>query len=232
MYNLNYSDTYLNSMKYISDDIFVIWSNYLLENTLIQFPVDNFSFELYYQHDMIYRKYKNELLEYIENNPEQKLISDKDEVYYVRELVQKAPILDKSYKTVVHLRIEDFFEINNVIHPKSIDILLDKCEEPFLFIHKSVESVYDKKYIDYFKNKYKNSIFFDGSVIDSYNLMREATTLICSNSSMSWAAALLSTSLNKVFFPKNSNKTKENTFQYPIDNTEVYEYNIILKDEI
>lgn len=232
LYKLEYIDTHKTYMEKIEDQIFIIWSNYLLENKLIQFPVSNFSFELYYQHDMIYRKYRNELLEYIRNNPEQKLITDKDEIYYVKELLQKAPILDKSYNTVVHLRIEDYFEINNVLHPKSIDNVLEKCEGPFLFIHKSIESNYDKLYIDYFKNKYTDAIFFDGSVIDSYNLMREATTLICSNSTMSWVAALLSISLKKVFVPKNNCKELHNTFQYPIDNTEVYEYDIILKNSL
>jgi len=232
IYNLKYIDSYQNNMIQIDDLTFIEWSKYLLENKLIQFPIHNFYFELYYQHDMIYRKYKSELLEYINNNPNQTMISDKDEIYYVKELIQKAPILDKSYNTVVHLRIEDFFEIDKVIHPESINKILNSCEQPYLFIHKPVESEYDNIYISYFKNKYNDSIFFSGSVIDSYNLMREATTLICSNSTMSWVAALLSTSLNKVFVPRNDNTVFHNTFQYPSNNTEVYYYNIIKKEEL
>lgn len=217
----------------IDDNTFKVWKDLILtKDALIQFEHPYFSFEMYYQHDSIYRKFKSELLDYIKNHQTEELITDRNEIYTAKDLISVPPVLPYTYNTVVHLRIEDFFLIDSVIHPTSISKVLEKCAGPYLFIHKPEESTYDKKYISYFKKQYPTSYFFTGSAVDAYNIMRTSSVLVCGTSTISWAAALLSTVNPKVYMPRNNGKESHCTFQYPNDNTEIYDYTIITKEEV
>jgi len=217
----------------IDDNTFKVWKDLILtKDALIQFEHPYFSFEMYYQHDSIYRKFKSELLCYIETHTDEELITDRNEIYTAKDLISVPPALPYLYKTVVHLRIEDYFLIDYVIHPLSIAKVLENCDGPYLFIHKPEESSYDKKYIEFFKKQYPTSYFFTGSAVDAYNIMRTSSVLVCSTSTLSWAAALLSTVNPKVYMPRNNGKESHSTFQYPNDNTEIYDYKIITKEEV
>ena len=233
LYDYKFIKDAIPGMIPIDDNTFLIWKNLVLtKDTLIQFEHPYFSFEMYYQHDSIYRKFKSELLEYIENHKDEELITDRNEIYTAKDLISIPPVLPYAYNTVVHLRIEDYFINDCVIHPLSISKVLESCEGPYLFIHKPEESNYDKKYIEYFKKQYPSSYFFTGNVVDAYNLMRTSLVLVCGTSTLSWAAALLSTVNEKVYMPRNICKESHSTFQYPNDNTEIYDYKIITKGEV
>ena len=54
--------------------------------------------------------------------------------------------------------------------------------------------------------------------------MREASVLVCSCSTLSWTAAILSNSLEKVYMPNYKNvHGSHQTCKQPILNTELYE---------
>jgi hypothetical protein len=212
----------------LTDNKFNLWKEWLLDHeVLLPFnDINTIIFNNFYHDALIYRKYKNEILEYMKNNNEEYLLTEYNEIYYIKDLLLEPPNLEY-YNIAVHLRIEDYLKIGLAIHPSSYDNILKDYAEPILFIHKKEEDKYDIKYINYFKKKYPNSIFFCGNVIDCYNIMRTSKILVCSNSTMSWVAALLSITLEKVYVPKNINKEIHESFEYPIDNTILYDYNKI-----
>jgi hypothetical protein len=209
----------------ITDTIFIQWMIAILSNNSLPIILDNnIIFDGFFQHDIIYKKFKNELIEYIKNNPKDELITDTNELYYAQDILGPKPIIHFTYKTTIHLRIEDFLELNLAMDQKYLDSVLEKCEQPFLFIHKKESNNNDIKYIDYFKLKYPTSYFYTENVILSYNLMRHAEVLVCSRSTMSWLAAFFSDVNIKTYMPKNYGTLDHETFQYPTDNTEIYEW--------
>ena len=101
------------------DNEFINWMSYILDN---KFPVVeqhfNFSFYGFYQHDKIFRKFKNELIEHMKNNPDDLLYTDGNDEnnshyrynvqsYKVSDIINTC---DKYYDIVVHIRLEDFIE--------------------------------------------------------------------------------------------------------------------------
>jgi hypothetical protein len=61
----------------------------------------------------------------------------------------------------------------------------------------------------------------NNDVLTDYYIMKESRTLICSNNTLSWVAALLSDKINKCYFPDYETEGDQ-TFKYPIENTELY----------
>ena len=232
-YTIVYKDNTLNYYINLNDENFIEWMDEIIKNNRI-YNISNtyINFNGYYQHDYIYILFKKNLLEYIKNNPNELIITDKNEQYKCIELLGNKPIIEYKYKTVVHLRIEDFIELNLAMDPRCLDPVLEKCDEPFLFVHKEVENDNDKKYIQYIKDKYPDSQFYTNDMISSYNIMRNSEVLVCSRSTLSWAAAFFNEINVKTYMPKNYGTLKHETFQYPNNNTEIYEWNIISKEEL
>ena len=121
----------------INDTNFIEWMNIILSNNSLATRInDSLLFDGFFQHDIIYKKFKNQLIEYIKNNPNDELITDRNEIYYAKDILGEKPIVDYTYKTVIHLRIEDFLELGLAMEPSYLDCVLEKCEKPFLFVHK------------------------------------------------------------------------------------------------
>ena len=116
--------------------------------------------------------------------------------------------------------------------PSCLEPVLEKCEQPFLFVHKTITTIYEQKYIDYFKNKYPKSFFYTEDVVQCYNLMRHAEVLVCSKSTLSWVAAIFNDVNIKTYMPKNYGTLDHEIFQFPNSNTEIYEWKLIRKDDI
>ena len=251
IYNFNFVNERISPPNKfeITDNIFIEWSNLILNNQLVSFAPNIYEFNGYYQHDKIFNTYKSQLINYIKQHPQECITFDNSDVNFINthivesitkksmtlqleELFQNPPNIDKLYNTTIHLRIEDFLYIGWAMNPQSIDKILNSCEKPFLFIHKPAYSELDKKYINYFKNKYTDAFFYDGSVIDCFNLMRTSKVLVCSSSTMSWVAAFFSESCEKIYMPRNSQTCSHQTFQYPNDKTEVYDYTNCTPEEL
>lgn len=239
-YNCEIVNTPLPNRLIITDELFSDWANILLNNSLIEYPINNFEFNGYYQHDHIYIKYKQQFLDYINSNKEYILSMDNPDInilngavleapskninIQLQDLIGIPPVLEFKYNTAIHLRIEDFLHIGLGMNPLSIDFVLEKCERPFIFVHKPIYNELDTKYIQYFKTKYPDAFFYDGDLIDCYNILRNSKILVCSQSTLSWIAAFFNEIHTKIYMPRNPQNCSHQTFQYPSDKTEIYNY--------
>jgi hypothetical protein len=112
---------YVNYSKYnIDDKYFIDFMNKSLNNLQLD-EIDcnaTFLFSGYYQHDSIYTKYKYEIINFIINNPDLIIKTDKNDEFKIINFINYK--INKTYKIVVHLRLEDFIEISQVINPHSV----------------------------------------------------------------------------------------------------------------
>jgi FkbM family methyltransferase len=232
-----------------TDDYFIEWSTNVLQTDTIP-PLDNnlsFMFYGYYQHDNIFLKYKQELKDWIITHPDELLYTDGNDgilTYYNYEQVSYKsiyllvnPYMAKIYDIVVHLRLEDFVNNNTVIHPESINNVLkqiitsDNMNQQICLVVNTPTTEIENKYVDYFRQQY-NIILESNSVIEDYHIMRNATTLVCSCSTLSWIAPFLSDRVTTVYFPNYKNTRIHETFKKPIENTILYDFNICSKVEL
>jgi len=218
-----------------SDDNFINWSTSVLNNVIPEINLNNsYMFYGFYQHDQIFVKYKKELKNWIITHPTELLYTDGNDEYItyfkynqtsyksLQLLVNPYPL--KLYDIVVHLRLEDFIENQDVIHPKSLKNVLDglNCKDICLVVNKPKTNL-EQKYINYFK-KFYNITIESNSVIEDYHIMKNSKILICSCSTLSWIAAFLSDRIETVYFPDYDNNRIHETFKKPIDNTILYPF--------
>jgi FkbM family methyltransferase len=229
------------------DNMFINWMTIVLNNNAIPdmsyFNNSVLHFNGYYQHDHIFIKFKDLLLDWIKNHPNDLIYTDgnNEKFNYYNYNMTNYKVNDfinynnsnniKFYDVVLHLRLEDFINNNHVIHPDSIKTVLAQIK------HKTICIVMNKPklqleldYIDYFKEY--NIILQSGSIIEDFHVMKNAKILICSNSTISWIASFLSNTVQYVFFPDYQNKAIHETFKYPIHNTVLYHFNYCTKNEL
>jgi len=220
----------------MTDEFFIGWKELIESGTEPNMGINTiYMFNGYFQHDTIYVKHKTALLEYIEHHQDDILISEvagvKD-IYYAKDLIIKPPTT-RLYDVVVHVRLEDFITLGQVIHPVSIQILLESIGAPsYCFVVNNPNTDLEIQYLEYFSKRF-NIILESNDVITDYHIMRNAKTLVCSCSTLSWAAALLSVTVQTVYMPnyKRYDRPHE-TFRKPIDNTIAYEYKTCSKAEL
>jgi hypothetical protein len=201
-------------------------------------------FDGFYQHDKIFVKYKEEIVNYIKKNPELIIKTDKNDSYKVIDFVDYK--IKKKYKIVVHLRLEDFLEIAQVIHPNSIKRVIDKLNkeynnETICFVLNNPKTDIEIRYLQFFTQQYNNIVIETNDVITDFRIMKESTILVCSCSTLSWAAAILSNSLEKVYMPdytfihgphQTCKKPFENTELYSIETCNIIELNKIFDEKL
>ena len=236
--------TYINRGNCIfSDNDFIIWSESVLNNNIPKINTNsNIVFYGFYQHDKIYYKYKDELIDWIIKHPDELLYTDgnNDVIhnYNYNETSYKSldliisPYNFKIYDFVVHLRLEDFVNNNDVIHPISIKNVLDQINQKnFCFVVNKITTELENKYINYF-SKYYDITVESNDVIQDYHIMKNAKILVCSCSTLCWISAFFSTTLNTVYFPNYDNVRIHETFKRPISNTILYEFTKCTKNEL
>jgi hypothetical protein len=235
----------------LSDDNFIEWSNLVLNNIIPDININsNFLFYGYYQHDNIFIKYKNEIIDYIIKNPTELLFTDGwknngNDLHIYNSNRYNYPITkynsidliinpykEKYYNFVVHLRLEDFIINGNIIHPISIKKVIDtiNINDVCLVVGKPKTEL-ENKYINYFK-KYYNITIESNSVIEDFHIMKNAKILICSCSTLSWAASLLSFNNKLVYFPEILNRESFVTFKNPNEKTIYYDFKKCNKIEL
>lgn len=240
--SITYNQSECNAM--MTDESFLEWSNNILLHRVIPHIGKDTSFMFYgfFQHDKIFYKYKKELINWIITHPNDLLYTDGNfeniNYYNYNQTSYKVlhllinPHVQKLYNVVVHLRLEDFINNNDVIHPISIKKILDELnEKDICFVVNKPKTELENKYIDYFK-KYYNITIESNSVIEDYHIMKNARILVCSCSTLSWVAAFLSERVNLVYFPNYNNNRLHETFKQPIKNTILYEFKKCTKDEL
>jgi len=232
----------------MTDTDFISWSEQVLQNNIPQLDTTKtYLFRGYYQHDKIFLKYKDQLIEYISTHPEDVLITDgyKPEAtgiyhypvtkYISRELVRSNDTVPQ-YDIVVHVRLEDFVFVNQVIHPKCISDILYTIENhltnTICFVVAKPSTTFEHKYIDYFAKRF-NIVCESNTPTQDYHIIKNAKILVCSRSTMCWAAAFFSNMLETVYFPNyTATSHLHETFKTPIPNTIPYDVLLTTEHEI
>lgn len=241
-----YNGTYTinNKQGYdCSDEKFIeIIKNIISKNKIpieeTKLELNNFCINMnrFYQHDLIYKLHKEQILDFIKIHPHHYVLTDginagdnHSEKFYMIDIIKTPQTFYKKYKNVLHIRLEDFVTYNLFLKVERILNLLDKniisesdslcivCKKPIT----DFENNYIKQVIDYLLNK-KIIVFTEhNDTITDFYIMKEAELLICSKSTLSWCAAFFSDKIQKCYLPDYI-ETANSTCKYPIDNTELY----------
>lgn len=226
-----------NHKRYVvSDEFYINWMDNLLKGKQLKINTQNicFIFDGYYQHDKIYIKYRKEIFDWIKNHPNDTLSSCDNVIYKSIDLIHPIQNNEKKYNLCVHLRLEDFINLNQVIHPKCIDNILEQNinDEHFCFVMNFPKTELEKKYVEYFQNKYK-IILENNTAVEDFHILKNCKILILSNSTLSWCAIFFSDSIEKVYMPKMKNIGRiHETFKKPIENTIMYDINQCSEKEL
>jgi len=214
----------------ITDKYFMNLCDQILNEKSVT-PIEKSSvllFDGYFQHDKIYTLFKLQIVKFIKTHPEIILTTDRNENYKAIDLVN-FDICNK-YNIVFHLRLEDFIEISHVINPNSIKRIIDNIvsnypDETICFVVNSPKTEVEKGYIKYLTDNLTNYKIESNDVITDFTIMRKAKVLVCSCSTLSWAASFLADTLEKVYFPNYNNPDRiHETFKMPIPNTILYDF--------
>jgi hypothetical protein len=222
----------------INDKSFINFSNNILNKNKIQNINKNSTllFDGYFQHDKIYVLFKSQIINFIKSHPEIILTSDHNENYKAINLVNFN--ISRQYNIVLHLRLEDFIEISHVINPNSLKKIIDNFvseypNETICFVLNTPKTEIEKKYINYLTENLSNYKIESNDVITDFTIMRNAKTLVCSCSTLSWAASFLSETVEKVYMPNYNNPDRiHETFKYPISNTVLYDFEKCSKENL
>jgi hypothetical protein len=137
------------------------------------------------------------------------------------------------HNIVVHLRLEDFVYVNQVLQPQCVAAVLENfTNQTICIVMNAPTTAFEHRYINYFRSKY-TIVCESNDPITDYHIIKNAKTVVCSRSTMCWAAALFSDTLETVYFPNyhNANHLHE-TFKAPIQNTVLYDVQIASEHEI
>ena len=136
-----------------------------------------------------------------------------------------------AYDIVIHIRLEDRFKTGDYIPCESMVNLFDELTEDF-FVGSKVAIVLNKPDTDE-EHVYLNMItgwFKDHNLVvtvesntvhTDFHIMMNTPILICSHSTLSWCASLLSTNITTCYMPNYGNN--DDTFKRPIENTTLYD---------
>jgi hypothetical protein len=221
---------YYSSYTNISDTDFIRWKDQVESDHIPTLPSNHYRFNDFYQHDSIYIKYLSELKEYIRLHPNEELRTDDEKVFHSIQLLETPTI--RMYDTVIHIRLEDFIIHGFVIHPIYFKQLIQNAGiTSACVVVNIITNDLEQKYINYLK-QYCEITLESNDIITDYHIMRNAKTLVCSNSTISWAAALLSETVTTVYMPNYPATRIHETFRNPIKNTIQYEYKSCSKEEL
>jgi hypothetical protein len=155
----------------------------------------------FYQHNRIYDQYRPQILAYIKTHPNDVLESDNDQFCWSSDLITDYGEI-RRYDTVLHLRLEDFIGNGNAIHPESIAKVVRsiRSDAPICVVVKKPATQLEHKYISYLE-RCAPLVIESNDVLTDYHIMRHARVLICSLSTLSWMAGLMSETITTVYFP-------------------------------
>jgi GR25 family glycosyltransferase involved in LPS biosynthesis len=201
----------------------------------------------FFQFGHIYLQYKEKILNYIvEHQNEHFIETDKNEKFLIRDLLNDINLpLEKQYDIVIHIRLGDFNGRPDYIELKyylylfeTMDWLaLDGANKRIcILFDPSISNPGDCVYIEecmrWFKERNIPISIESNNLLMDFNIMKQATTLISSMSTLAWVAAYLSKRLKKCYMPDYNfyeiahrrilyfKKPIENTTLYPVKTTQ------------
>jgi len=209
---------------------YIDWMNSILQGIIPELDANaKYFLAGYYQHDALIKKHKTQLIEYIKGHPEDRLY-DHFGVYHLSRDIITLDTPCKKYDIVLHLRLEDFVEIGMIVQPRCISDVLDQIYIKYpgstvAFVLKAPATEFEKKYVDYFRARY-NIVVESNDVVTDYHILKSARILVSSMSTLCWMAALMSDTLEEVYFPDYKKiegyMWGHQTFYRPIENTIYY----------
>lgn len=215
VYDMDGQIIYHNSSfeKIITDNYFNQWSANIINGKIDSIDKNSkLMFDGYYQHDKIYSLFRSQIIEYIKTHPNLLLLTHFSDKYKAHDLIHTTT--NKNYDIVVHVRLEDFLEINQVLNPLTICKILDEIVNDnnniCFVLNKPVKEI-ELNYIEFFRNKY-NIIVESNDPITDFHIMKNAKILVCSYSTLSWCAAFFSDIVKQVYLP-NYNISLHQTFK-------------------
>ena len=233
-YNHDYSVKDSVSESSISDEFFIQWMNATPDNYTIN---QNVIFTGYYQHDIIYKKYKVILLEYMNKHLDHFVLTDgitagdlNYQKFFIRDILYEPVGFSKIYDTVIHLRLDDHVSNGSYIQVQYILSLLGSLplSQNSCIVVQLPTTDFEKEYIQKVTNYiYERHGFLitieSNDTLTDYHTMKNARVLVCSMSTLSWAAAFLSTRIEKCYFPDHRcPHGPHGSCKYPIDHIELY----------
>ena len=223
----NNNGLYVKNIININDNNYYKYYNKLNFNNVL---MDDF-----FHFEYIYLKYKDDILEYIEQNKNEHYIKlDNGLKILMKDVIDDIVLLpNKIYDIVIHIRLGDFNGRIDYIEYEYLEKLLNNIN----FINKNIAIImknpdnendikYLKRCIEWFKDKNINiNIETNNTVITDFNIMKQCKVLICSMSTLSWSAAYLSKNIELCYMPNYNFYNIRNTdyFKKPIQNTILYD---------
>jgi hypothetical protein len=239
-YNGTYSIKKYKKIITCSDELFMAFAKYIetiiTNNEIFDkkyidlFGEDDIilNMDRFYQHDFIYK------INFINTHPEHYVLTDgvnaddkNCETFHMIDIINTPVTFNKKYKNVLHIRLEDFVIHNLYLKVERIINLLKKniCLDSLCIVCKQPVSEFEYSYIQTVQNYATsinlNTILEHNDTITDYYIMKEAETLICSKSTLSWCAAFFSSNIKKCYLP-DYDITPNCSCKYPIDSTELY----------
>jgi hypothetical protein len=223
-----------NQNKNCSDEIFISIIENIINKKNNILITDGINMNCFYQHDLIYKINKQNIIDFINKNQGHYVLTDginagdnKCEKFYMIDIINTPIIFNKKYKNVLHIRLEDFVTHNLYLNVERIIDLLNKniLSDSLCIVCKKPVNDFENSYIKCIQDFVQNiniQIFIEhNDTITDYYIMKEAEILICSKSTLSWCAAFFSNNIKKCYLP-DYDVSPNSTCKFPIDNTILY----------
>jgi GR25 family glycosyltransferase involved in LPS biosynthesis len=190
----------------------------------------------FFQFDYIYLKFKTQILAYMEEHQNEHFIqTNANERFLIRDLLTDLVLpADKKYDIVIHLRLGDFNGRPDFIEIEHYLTLFESLLD--VFSGKRIGLVYqpsvlisDQEYIaacrKWFQDHHIPLQLETNALLIDFNIMKQAPILICSMSTLAWAAAYLSQNIQQCYMPNYNfygTPRQSTCFHKPIPNTILY----------
>ena len=213
----------------------VIFDKKAIDDTKIKTSLSKpkgYLFSGYFQFEKIYNMFRDKIIEWIRTHPDDYLISDNLFKCKSYDLINPSININPPCDIVVHIRLKDFLSVGWVIHPLSLQNILDTIKsDKYCFIMETPVLEIEKRYLQYFKKRY-NIILQSGLIMEDFYCIRNAKQVICSLSTLSWMASFFSETLETVYMPDTILKDVKYKFNRPIKNTIYYESKLCNLNEL
>jgi len=231
---------FVKNTKIINEDNFFNYIQYIDEENLniSQLPKNrNISLNGYFQYDQIYLQNKSYILEFLERNKDVHQVTTDGEIYFTKSIIDDMVLeSSKIYENVIHIRLGDFNGRPDFIEHEYLLRLFSNIKDTFYkktaIVIENPSSQLDINYLntvlEWFKqNNVPTPVVESNDMLTDYNIMKQAKVIVSSMSTLCWAAAYFSKSLEKVYIPNynffNIEDRKNGFFKMPIQNTILYD---------
>jgi hypothetical protein len=221
----------------IDDETFITIVNEKINNNIILIDTNsNYFLNGYYQHDVFYNIYKNQIIEYIKKYPNNILFtSHYSEPLKLIDIVKNDNA--EVYDIAIHIRLDDFIGLNWVMNPNSIKEVIESLnitsETKTCLLLKPPKKDIEFKYISYLKNIIPNLVLeINQNIMIDYNIMRNAKILVCSCSTFSWVASFMANDNQILYFPNYLSRYVHETYKKPHNRVTYYDFETCTESEL